>query len=103
MPKSYGQLPLSGSIIIDVPRKLLRFDKNDRVVLYNTLTPTKNIAGGNLKTIKLKPIAGNKTIIESQGLLRPSDKKSREELSNKINKKMDKIEMKGTKKSIPKK
>jgi hypothetical protein len=91
---SNSKLPISGSITIEIPKKMLRMDKHDHIKLINTLTPSKGIAGGNTKTVKMIPVSGDKTKIISQGISKPSDKKSRDALAEKINTAMDKVEMK---------
>ena len=91
---SNSKLPISGSITIEIPKKMLRMDKHDHIKLMNTLTPSKGIAGGNTKTVKMIPVSGDKTKIISQGISKPSDKKSRDALAEKINTAMDKVEMK---------
>ena len=82
---AYGKLPLSGSIVINIPKKVLKLDKNDKIILQNTLTKLGGVSGRYTKTINLKPVTGNKVSIVSQGILRESDKKSRERLSDRIN------------------
>jgi hypothetical protein len=96
MPRASNSklLPISGSITIEIPKKMLRMDKHDHIKLINTLTPSKGIAGGNTKTVKMIPVSGDKTKIISQGISKPSDKKSRDALAEKINTAMDKVEMK---------
>ena len=94
MPKKYNELPLSGTIVIDVPKKILRFDKKDNLVLADTLTKTNQVKGGKSKSIKLIPVAGNQTRIVNPGILKPADKKSRMTLAEKVNDEMAKIEMK---------
>lgn len=85
----YGKIPLSGSIVINVPKKVLKLDKNDNVVLQNTLTKLKGVSGRYTKTIKLQPVSGDRVSIISQGISKESDKASRERLSERINDEMN--------------
>jgi hypothetical protein len=94
MPKNYKELPLSGSIVIDVPRKVLRLEKNDKVVLFDTLTKGGNVKGGKRKTVKLNPIEGSQTKIVSQGIIKPADPKSRQALAGKVESVVNRIERK---------
>ena len=95
MPRLYGDLPLAGSIVIHVPRKLLKFNKKDDVVIVDSLTKTKNLKTNNkTKSIKLVPVIGTKTTVESQGLIRPSNKEAREALAEKTSNEMEYIKNK---------
>jgi hypothetical protein len=96
----YKDLPIAGSIIIEVPRKLLKFTKKNDVVIVNTLTKTNNLTTTNkTKSIKLIPVSGTKTIIKDPGIIKPADKQSREDLADQINTAMKEIKKKLKKKS----
>jgi hypothetical protein len=103
MPKLYTELPLSGSIKIEIPKKVLKATSDDKVVLFNTFTKAKNIAGGRSRAVELLPVNDNKVKVISEGTLKKADKKSREELANQIKTGMKKINEQVNEKKTPKK
>ena len=81
MPKVYKQLPLAGTIAIEVPKKVLKFAKDGSVRLVNTLTKVGGIAkNGGLPNIKLIPVAGVETKVISQGTLKEASKSARKQM-----------------------
>ena len=103
MPKIYTELPLSGSIKIEIPKKVLKATSDDKVVLFNTFTKSKNIAGGRNRAIELLPVNDNKVKVISEGTLKKADKKSREQLASQIKTGMQKIKEQVDEKKTPKK
>lgn len=80
MPKEYKELPISGTMKIQVPEKMLKFGKDDKMKLVNTLTKGGTIAGGSSKTIVLIPNPSIQAKILSQGSVRPATKQARENI-----------------------
>lgn len=84
MPR-YKELPLAGSITIEVPRKLLKFTKKNDVIVVNTLTKSNNLTTKNkTKSIRLIPVTGTTPVIKQVGIIKPADKQSREDLGDQI-------------------
>ena len=67
MPKLYGELPFAGTIVIEVPKKVLKFTRKGELKTVNTFTKSGCIGKlGGLPNIKLIPVNGTEAKVISQ-------------------------------------